>query len=158
MSQIEQENPFSITTPEDLTAEEAVSLFVDVFTDFTQIVDPGHVFVKGPRGVGKSMMFRYLQPDCQCLKTGKVIEELPFIAIYVPLKNTNFTLSELKRLENKHASAILNEHLMITHCMIRVFDTLADSGAYADDKRYSQLMQFYKNSFISILQNMEQSY
>lgn len=151
MSQIEQENPFSITTPEDLTAEEAVSLFVDVFTDFTQIVDPGHVFVKGPRGVGKSMMFRYLQPDCQCLKTGKVIEELPFIAIYVPLKNTNFTLSELKRLENKHASAILNEHLMITHCMIRVFDTLADSGAYADDKRYSQLMQFYKNSFVSIL-------
>lgn len=151
MSQIEQGNPFSITTPEDLTAEEAVSLFVDVFTDFTQIVDPGHVFVKGPRGVGKSMMFRYLQPDCQCLKTAKGIEELPFIAIYVPLKNTNFTLSELKRLENKHASAILNEHLMITHCLIRVFDTLADSGAYADDNRYSQLMQFYKNSFVAIL-------
>ena len=31
------ENPFKITTPEDLTAEEAVKLFVDVFTDFYQI-------------------------------------------------------------------------------------------------------------------------
>ena len=42
------ENPFKITTPEDLTAEEAVKLFVDVFTDFYQITDPGHVLIKGP--------------------------------------------------------------------------------------------------------------
>ena len=67
-------NPFRITTPEDLTAREAVNLFVDVFSDFTQITDPGHVFIKGPRGVGKSMMFRYLQPDCQCLKTSTCID------------------------------------------------------------------------------------
>ena len=64
------ENPFKITTPEDLTAEEAVKLFVDVFTDFYQITDPGHVLIKGPRGVGKSMMLRYLEPDCQCLAKG----------------------------------------------------------------------------------------
>lgn len=151
MNKIEQGNPFRITTPEDLSANEAVSLFVDVFTDFSQITDPGHVFVKGPRGVGKSMMFRYLQPDCQCLKTSKPIEELPFIAIYVPLKNTNFALTELRRLENKHASEILNEHLMVTHCLIRVFDTLINSGEYGGNKRFDKLKRFYNDSFISIL-------
>ena len=57
----EAENPFQITTPEDLDAQKTVSLFVDVFTDFPKIIDPGHVFLIGPRGVGKSMMFRYLQ-------------------------------------------------------------------------------------------------
>lgn len=144
-------NPFRITTPEDLTASEAVSLFVDVFSDFTQITDPGHVFIKGPRGVGKSMMFRYLQPDCQCLKTSTCIEELPFIAIYVPLKNTNFTLTELKRLENKHASAILNEHLMVTHILIRVFDNLINSGGFTQDRKVQKLRSYYTDSFTNIL-------
>ena len=139
-------NPFRITTPEDLTASEAVSLFVDVFSDFTQITDPGHVFIKGPRGVGKSMMFRYLQPDCQCLKTRSCIENLPFIAIYVPLKNTNFTLTELKRLENKHASAILNEHLMVTHILIRVFDNLINSGGFTEDRKAQKLRSYYTDS------------
>ena len=144
-------NPFRITTPEDLTAHEAVNLFVDVFSDFTQITDPGHVFIKGPRGVGKSMMFRYLQPDCQCLKTETCIEDLPFIAIYIPLKNTNFTLTELKRLENKHASAILNEHLMVTHILVRVFDNLINSGGFDEDKKTQELRNYYSDSFLSIL-------
>lgn len=144
-------NPFRITTPEDLTACEAVNLFVDVFSDFTQITDPGHVFIKGPRGVGKSMMFRYLQPDCQCLKTSTCIEDLPFIAIYIPLKNTNFTLTELKRLENKHASTILNEHLMVTHILIRVFDNLINSGGFVEDKKAQELRSYYTDSFVSIL-------
>lgn len=147
----EDNNPFKITTPEDLTAEETVSLFVDVFTDFSQITDPGHVILKGPRGVGKSMMFRYLQPDCQCLKTKKRIEELPFIAIYIPLKNTNFTLTELKRLENKHASAILNEHLMVSHIIIRVLDNLISSGGFIDGHRFQELKKFYESSFSTIL-------
>lgn len=151
MKSNEYANPFRITTPEDLSANEAVSLFVDVFSDFTQITDPGHVFIKGPRGVGKSMMFRYLQPDCQCLKTSTCIEDLPFIAIYIPLKNTNFTLTELKRLENKHASAILNEHLMVTHILIRVFDNLINSGGFIDNKKAQELRSYYTDSFVSIL-------
>ena len=150
-------NPFRITTPEDLTAREAVNLFVDVFSDFTQITDPGHVFIKGPRGVGKSMMFRYLQPDCQCLKTSTCIEDLPFIAIYSPLKNTNFTLTELKRLENKHASTILNEHLMVTHILIRVFDNLINSGGFVEDKKVQELRNYYTDSFVSILDIEEAS-
>ena len=57
-------NPFTVKTPEGLAAAEAASLFVDVFTDFYKIRDPGHAMLNGPRGSGKSMMFRYLEPDC----------------------------------------------------------------------------------------------
>lgn len=141
----ESKNPFRITTPEDLTAEETVNLFVDVFTDFSQITDPGHVIIKGPRGVGKSMMFRYLQPDCQCLKTGKRISDLPFIAIYIPLKNTNFSLAELRRLENKHASSVLNEHLMVTHIIIRVLDNLISSGGFEQNDLVDKLKKFCRD-------------
>ena len=146
-----KENPFKITTPEDLTADETVKLFVDVFTDFYQITDPGHVLIKGPRGTGKSMMLRYLEPDCQCLARNVTINQLPFIAIYVPLKNTNFSLTELKRFDNKHANAILNEHLMVTHCLLKVFTDIrrvVNENAISKNK----LVSFYKSCFVPILE------
>ncbi len=143
-------NPFQITSPEGLTAEETVKLFVDVFTDFYQITNPGHVIIKGPRGVGKSMMFRYLQPDCQCLATQRKLNELPYIAVYVPVKNTNFLLTELRRFDNKHASAIINEHLMVTHCIVKI---LSDIKACVsnDIEDFNRIKSFYVDGFCSIL-------
>ena len=146
-----KDNPFKITTPEDLTAEETVKLFVDVFTDFYQITDPGHVLMKGPRGTGKSMMLRYLEPDCQCLKMSCTISQLPFIAIYVPLKNTNFSLAELKRFDNKHASAVLNEHLMITHCLLKVFSDVK-KGLESSDIAIDKMISFYSDVVVPILE------
>lgn len=146
-----KDNPFKITTPEDLTAEETVKLFVDVFTDFYQITDPGHVLMKGPRGTGKSMMLRYLEPDCQCLKMSCTISQLPFIAIYVPLKNTNFSLAELKRFDNKHASAVLNEHLMITHCLLKVFSDVK-KGLEGSDISINKMISFYSDIVVPILE------
>ncbi len=144
------QNPFKITTPEDLTAEETIRLFVDVFSDFYQITDPGHVLIKGPRGVGKSMMLRYLQPDCQCLATGLPINELPYIAIYVPLKNTNFSLAELNLFEGKHAYILLNEHIMVVHCLIKVFEIFDDEKVVSSID-YNLLKNFYLEDFFSIL-------
>ena len=120
-----RKNPFQITTPEDLTAQETVDLFVDVFTDFPQITDPGHGFLLGPRGVGKSMMFRYLQSDWQCIVEGCSFSVLPFLGIYIPIKNESFVKTELKRLDDRHASEIFNEHLMISHIAVKIFDSLA---------------------------------
>lgn len=151
-------NPFKITTPEDLSAEETVKLFVDVFTDFYQITDPGHVLIKGPRGVGKSMMFRYLEPDCQCLANSLSVFQLPFIAIYVPLKNTNFALAELKQFEDKHAYVILNEHMMITHCLVKVFENLKNNEVLSEEY-CEKLRKFYKESFVPILElKLDDSY
>jgi len=150
-----KDNPFKITTPEDLTAEETVRLFVDVFTDFYQITDPGHVLMKGPRGTGKSMMLRYLEPDCQCLAKSLNISKLPFIAVYIPLKNTNFSLTELKRFENKHANAVLNEHMMITHCLLKVFTDIKRE-IVSSDIPLDRIVRFYKESFVPILELEEE--
>lgn len=143
-------NPFQITTPEDLTAEEMVQLFVDVFSDFQKVIDPGHVFLMGPRGVGKSMMFRYLQPDCQSLKYKCGIDKLPFVGIYIPLKNTNFVMTELKRLEDRHASDILNEHILVTFFTVKIFESLSQSGCETDKIDIRLLMHFYEK-FIDLL-------
>lgn len=144
-----KDNPFKITTPEDLTAEETVKLFVDVFTDFYQVTNPGHVIMKGPRGTGKSMMLRFLEPDCQCLARETEISKLPYIAIYIPLKNTNFSLAELKRFDNKHADAVLNEHLMVTHCLIKIFTDI--KKCISNNYDFDKIATFYNNSFSPLL-------
>lgn len=123
---IKLENPFMITTPENYTAEEMLSLFVDVFDDFKKIVDPGHVFLLGPRGAGKSMMFRYMKPDCQCLEANCDVTDLKYIGVYSSLKNAHINIAELLRLENKHASEILNEHIMVVYFGISCFETLSN--------------------------------
>lgn len=150
MTAILDKNPFQITTPEDLTAQETVNLFVDVFTDFQKIIDPGHVFLIGPRGAGKSMMFRYLQPDCQRIAKNCTLTDLPFFGIYVPLKNTNFALAELKRLEHRHASDILNEHIMVTHFCVKIFETLANSRIYSEGN-ITGVNRFYLENFLPSL-------
>ena len=137
-------NPFQITTPEDLTASEMVQLFVDVFNDFQKVIDPGHVFLTGPRGVGKSMMFRYLQPDCQCLKNNCGIEKLPFISIYIPLKNTNFSMTELKRLEDRHASDILNEHILVTFFTIKIFESMTKEECKISELNIKKVKKLYQ--------------
>ena len=142
-------NPFQITTPESLKADEVAKLFVDVFTDFYQIINPGNVIIKGPRGVGKSMMLRYLEPDCQCLKNNKSISDLDYISIYVPLKDTNFKIAELSFFDNNHAGNLFNEHMMITHCLLRMLRCLRDN--VDDSIDLERLKTFYKKDFLYIL-------
>ncbi|MDR1092235.1 MAG: hypothetical protein LBL79_14285 [Prevotella sp.] len=146
-----RKNPFQITTPEDLTAQETVDLFVDVFTDFPQIIDPGHGFLMGPRGVGKSMMFRYLQSDCQCIVGKCSFSDLPFLGIYIPIKNESFVKTELKRLDDRHASEIFNEHLMISHIAVKIFDSLIKNDRALSAINADSLFDFYRNTFIPLL-------
>jgi len=142
-------NPFQIKTPEYLTAAETVSLFVDVFTDLQKIIDPGHVFLVGPRGTGKSMMFRYLQPDCQCAAKKCNLEELPFLGVYVPLKDTNFSLAELGRFEHRHASDILSEHILATRFAVKIFKTLAKPELYDNEKGHlDEIKEYFKKTFL----------
>ncbi|MCP4678090.1 MAG: hypothetical protein GY854_21770 [Deltaproteobacteria bacterium] len=112
MANSEQLNPFKVQSPENLRAEDAVDLFVDVFTDFYKIRDRGHSFLNGPRGSGKSMLFRYLKPDCQCLALKRKLDEIDFFSVYVPVKNTSLNMSELERIDDQHGSTYINEHLM----------------------------------------------
>ncbi|MEH2931730.1 hypothetical protein VSQ48_17815 [Candidatus Ventrimonas sp. KK005] len=151
LSERRKRNPFQITTPEDLDAETTVSLFVDVFTDFPKIIDQGHVFLIGPRGVGKSMMFRYLQADCQCIVEKCKFSELPFIGIYIPIKNWSLVKTELRRFDDHHASELFNEHLMVSKIITEVFSSLLLNLNALESIDKSSLVQYYKNILYPLL-------
>lgn len=126
-------NPFQIKTPEKLNPTEAVNLFVDVFTDYQKIKTEGHTFILGPRGIGKSMMFRYLEPDCQCISANGDISKIDFLGLYIPLRNASFTtITELRRLEN-NASQIINEHIMSVYFLQMVYKTLSNPSLYGEN-------------------------
>jgi len=148
-------NPFTVTTPEDMPATEAHSLFVDVFTDFPKIIDEGHTFLHGPRGSGKSMMFRYLKPDCQQIRLGCCIDKLPFYGIYIRIKNTDLHITELQRLEGKHASFILNEHFMVMHFSQIIFDALIKENCIEinNSKNVAAMNQLFNDVFLRHLGN-----
>ena len=82
----EAKNPFQYQTPESINTDDALSIFVDVFKDFYHVINIGNTFIHGPRGSGKSMMFRIMRPDCQKKKLNKELHELPFYAIHIPVK------------------------------------------------------------------------
>jgi hypothetical protein len=147
-------NPFSVQTPEDLPAEDAVSLFVDVFTDFHHIPNPGHTFLNGHRGCGKSMMFRYLEPDCQQLAKGMPLGKLPFFGVYVPIKNTEIKLTEFQRLEHKHADLVLNEHFLVVYVAVKFFGSLMK--AKIEDKEgenVAKIRRYYEEGFKKLLES-----
>ena len=138
-------NPFMVKTPEDLGAAEAAQLFVDVFTDFYKIRDPGHAMLNGPRGSGKSMMFRYLEPDCQCIATRCEIRQLDFFAVLISMKNTELNLTELRTLSGKGVNAILNEHFLTMYVASKVFTYVADLKIDPNNHHLDEITAFIQN-------------
>jgi hypothetical protein len=153
-----QVNPFQVKSPEKLSAPDAVSLFVDVFTDFNKVHDQGHSFLNGPRGSGKSMMFRYLQPDCQCLAGNVKLHELTFLSIYVPVKNTSLNIAELERIEKTQGEFYINEHLMTLFFAVEAVKSvrsvlgLADPDKLQDPSNRELLIGGYRRllSFVGV--------
>ena len=144
-------NPFAVQTPEGLSAKDVVSLFVDVFADFQLVRNQGHTFLNGPRGSGKSMMFRYLEPDCQQLATGSPLSELPFFAVHVPIKNTRLNLTEIERLRGSHAEALIAEHYMVLVVLSRCIDALRRSEVPEEASSLEAVSEFCDSTFPSLL-------
>jgi hypothetical protein len=147
----EMSNPFAVQTPEDISAEEAKLLFVNVYSEFYNVVKPGHTFLHGPRGSGKSMMFRCMLPDYQCLDRDIPLCNLDYLAIYVPIKSTDLHLTEMMRLENKHASFVINEHWIAINVAVRTFNLIAklvDNKVGDLEKREAE--EFYNKFFIRL--------
>lgn len=139
-------NPFEIKTPEQNSAQDVVDLFVNVFADFKQVLEKGHTFLNGPRGSGKSMMFRYIQPDCQKIVSQCSTSGLDYFSVYIPIKLTNINISDLDRLE-EHAENIINEHLLSTYVVSNIFMSLDKS--YGDELNVytSDIRIFYDYHF-----------
>lgn len=129
-------NPFKVFTPEGMSARDAVDLFVEV-SEFNKIQDPGNTILNGPRGSGKSMLFRYLMPDCQMIKRDLRLDDLPFFAVLVPIKNTNPNITELRRLEFQSTRAILNEHLLTCFASSKLLSSLIEAAPEGEDCDWS---------------------
>ncbi|MGV2981189.1 hypothetical protein ACERNI_13420 [Camelimonas sp. ID_303_24] len=106
-------NPFAVFTPEGLTAHTVVAIFSTEMPGLGNIESAGHAFVVGTRGSGKSILFRYLEPDCQRLVTDKILKELPFLSLYVSFRETQAQISELARFDDRHGEVFFNEHLLV---------------------------------------------
>lgn len=134
-------NPFKVLSPEDMGAEDMRALFVDVFPQFYDILGDGHAIVSGPRGCGKSMMFRYLRPDCQRLVHGSLLSAIPNLAILVRIKNTVPNLTEWRRLDDHHSGVFLNEHVITLYVAKSVFHQCAEAteDAPAEAKESARL-------------------
>lgn len=151
MLQQHTKNPFQYLTPDQIEASEALSLFVDVFKDYYQVLNPGNTFIHGPRGSGKSMMFRIMKPDCQKMKFEKKINEIDFFGIHVPIKETSLNITELQILEGKHGSNFLNEHYLVIYFSIVIFDSLAKEDYSQFEIGESEILDF-SIFFVGLLQ------
>ncbi len=157
-------NPFVVKTPESLEPQEIADLFIDVFSDFPKIKDVGHTFIHGPRGTGKSMMLKYLEPSVQ-LCAGKVekIEELDFLAVHIPFKVAALNIRETDRLRGD-SHIYMSEHLMVLHIASILLSLL--SKLYDKEKNHTgEVQDIYKKfsklittSGASISKKSEQSF
>ncbi|WP_342648557.1 hypothetical protein [Mucilaginibacter sp. CSA2-8R] len=150
MLQQHTKNPFQYLTPDQIGASEALNLFVDVFRDYYQVLNPGNTFINGPRGSGKSMMFRIMKPDCQRLKSQKRLNDIDFYSIHVPIKETSLNLTELQILEQSHGGNFLNEHYLVIYFSIVIFDSLAKED-YSEFEVDAQIVEDFASFFSAIL-------
>ena len=143
-------NPFKVFTPEGLDAVDVADLFVPV-QDFHKIKDSGHTMLNGPRGCGKSMIFRHLMPDCQRLQLTAKLEDLDFFGILISIKNTAPNLTEFLRLDDRNAKIILAEHVLCTFVTVALFTSLRKLGIKNDPKWNSVAVEFYNDALLSRL-------
>jgi hypothetical protein len=106
-------NPFAVFTPEGLNAERVVEIFSRTMPGLDILGTPGHAFVFGARGSGKSILLRYLEPDCQRLVTGLDVSRQKHFALYVSFRETEAKVTELARFEKRHGDVFFNEHLLV---------------------------------------------
>lgn len=138
-------NPFAVVSPEEMKANTAAQLFVEMYSDYPQIKRPGNIIMTGARGCGKTMLIRCCLPDVLMLKDGKKLDELEYIAFHVPVKKTSLCLSELRFLENRHAPYLINEHfLSLNVLMYSLLDLSVIDYPVYDSEAYKN---FFENIY-----------
>lgn len=144
------DNPFSVETPELMSAEEINELFVPVEESFNLEVS-GHVFIHGHRGSGKSMMFRRLAPDCQSLLQASPVSKLSFFGVYVSIKKTDIDLIDYSVIENPSAKAIISEHVLVCFLVSKLLSSIRSYCDLSKSFQESELKDFFKGNFIELL-------
>jgi hypothetical protein len=117
-------NPFSVKTPENLSSEELVDLFVP-YPEYDNLQLSGHQFLHGHRGSGKSMMLKMMTPGAQCLARGCPLQDLPFYGAYLSIKATEVNSAEYSRIESEPSGFILSEHVLVTKILSSLFVSIS---------------------------------
>ncbi|MBL7103271.1 MAG: hypothetical protein ISS18_02990 [Bacteroidales bacterium] len=152
------DNPFEFKYPDEINPKDVMDLFVPVFGEYYNVPKSGHTFINGARGSGKSMMFRYMKPDCQILinsegktlKRKRNIKSLDYFGIYIPIKKGQLNKTDIK-LNDKHGEALLNEHYMVLHFSIVIFKELLNTNFQETIKNQNAFLDFYNDSFCKLL-------
>ena len=102
---------------------------MEVQTDFPRLKELGNTFIHGARGTGKSMLLRSLEPRVMILQEKAAhLKDLPFVAVHVPLRTTDFGAPEFNRFKGYAVNAI-GEHLLTMHIVLRVAQLLNSFSA-----------------------------
>ncbi|MCU0118926.1 hypothetical protein N8H74_11725 [Pseudomonas sp. B2M1-30] len=117
-------NPFSVKTPENLSSEELVDLFVP-YPEYDNLQLSGHQFLHGHRGSGKSMMLKMMTPGAQCLARGCSLQDLPFYGAYLSIKATEVNSAEYSRIESEPSGFIFSEHVLVTKILSSLFVSIS---------------------------------
>ncbi|MBY0282396.1 MAG: hypothetical protein K2W81_00375 [Sphingomonas sp.] len=124
MERLAELNPFAVFTPEGLSAERVVEIFSTAMPGLDVISVDGHVFLFGTRGSGKSILLRYLEPDCQSIVQKRPVRDLAHFGMYVSFRETEAQISELARFNNMHGQIFFNEHLLVLAIGARIIARL----------------------------------
>lgn len=116
-----------------MTALQVTNLYVPVANGL-EISGPNHIFLHGHRGCGKSMMLRYMTPDCQILATNKPLKELPYLGLYTTIKTTELGVTDFDRLQNEYAGIVLAEHALVAFLGVKAFKSLQEHCLDAIEK------------------------
>lgn len=121
-------NPFAVESPEKLTPRQIVDLFVEKYTKIETVKQRRHTFIWGSRGSGKSMMLRYLEPQCQAIVHEGIDKFIgksddSFLAVYCPCKEGQLNKTELVLLD-QYALLVIIEHMMNLNIADRLVDCL----------------------------------
>jgi len=142
-------NPFAVISPEEMDAQKAKQLFVEMYSDFPQIRRAGNIIMSGARGCGKSMLIRCSLPDVLMLpdanKQQTASSDLDYLSFHVPVKKTTLCLTELRYLENRHVPYMINEHFLSLHVLMH--SLLILSKLEFDDFDASAYKAFYENTY-----------
>ena len=144
------DNPFQVKVPDEISADDVVDLFVDVFADFNQVLEKGHTFLNGHRGSGKSMMFRFIMPDCQKIACKKELHDLDFFALYIPIKKTDINIPALEKLKS-HEDYFLSEHLLATYILSKSLNAIVDAFGDELNQYTSEIQKFHDKEFLDLL-------
>ncbi|KDE41403.1 hypothetical protein ADINL_0083 [Nitrincola lacisaponensis] len=146
------DNPFSVETPELMSAEEIIDLFVPLEESYSLEVS-GHVFLHGHRGSGKSMMFRRLAPDCQSLLQSKPVSDLNFFGVYVSIKKTDIDLIDYSVIDNPTAKSIISEHVLVCFLISKLLSAIKNHCQLSKSSSDGAIKNFFKKDFLDLLLN-----